>query len=299
MEKYNIESEEKLISLFGYTIKGPDNSNRWLIFDENNNNVGFIQYKKIVRKNNKKGLVPIYGYQMEIDSSIIKYKSVRKLNNRNENLFYDSKFVYEFDIKREHGNSDHISIDMRENPNLTLWSEKYGFINFKINYETLYVNFKSKTENFNIEETIIVKLSDTTKFYDYCLNYSDINQDIDSKDVNFLSIEFKTLENYCDDKERLKISQKKWKNGDFISEYSSVVDGNFEEAILKHQMGIESFKHFRFLINKVLPFKQELISKMLEIRGLEESEFILFMPDLNPDDSQLNLEEQNLKIIKK
>lgn len=45
--QHNINYEKKLIEMLGYNLVGPDNSNRWLIRDDNGEQVGFIQYKKI------------------------------------------------------------------------------------------------------------------------------------------------------------------------------------------------------------------------------------------------------------
>lgn len=288
MIEHNIKSEEKLIELLGYSLIGPDNCNRWLIVDEKNNSIGFIQYKKVVNKDSKKNLCAIFGYHMEIDSKNIHYNSTRKLNNRNEKSFHDSSFSYEFEIKREDGNLDHIAIDMGRNPSLNLWSKEYGFINFKIDYESLFLNFKSKTQNFNIEETIVVKPKSYHNLYEYSLSYCDKNEDINSKEGETLSIDFIGSYDYICDKEKLKVNQKMWKKGNFVNETTSTVDGNINDAILMHEMGINSFNHFRYLINQILPFKKEVISEMLEIRKLKELEYRLFIDDLNNNKQSTN-----------
>ena len=58
MEKNNdldtIKSEQKLLDLLGYTAIGPDNQNRYLIFDEKGQEVGFIQRKRIHKRKEKK-----------------------------------------------------------------------------------------------------------------------------------------------------------------------------------------------------------------------------------------------------
>ena len=79
-----IENEETFVNLLGYKAIGPDNSNRFIIVDENNNNVGFIQRKKLHNKNVKRGLPAIFGYQMEIESPTIHYFGIRRLNSRND-----------------------------------------------------------------------------------------------------------------------------------------------------------------------------------------------------------------------
>lgn len=282
---HNIEHEKKLIEMLGYNLIGPDNSNRWLVVDENSKNVGFIQYKTIVNKNVKKGLSAIHGYHTEIDSPIIKYNETRKLQIKNDFFSY---FSYEFDIKRENG-TDHIKISVGDYPSLILWSKEHGFISFSINSDRLSLNYKSKTENFNIEESVTVELLTTNKAYEYCLSYCDIDKDISSADFTSLHISFSTIENYVDNKSRLRIKQRKWKNRKFLSESSSIVDGTIKDAIVSHKMGIDSFNHFRYLINQILPFKEEVIAAMLEKRGLKELEFSIFMSDLDSDVKKLQI----------
>ena len=60
--QHNIEKEERLIELLGYSLVGPSASNTWLIIDKNQNQVGFIKYKKLYNGNKKKGYTKIFGY---------------------------------------------------------------------------------------------------------------------------------------------------------------------------------------------------------------------------------------------
>ena len=76
-------------------------------------------------------------------------------------------------------------------PSLTIWSKKYGFINFNIHYqghEGLFLNFKSKTDNFNIEEVLIYKNInneyDDVQEYVYQIGYC--NKDHELSDENYI-----------------------------------------------------------------------------------------------------------------
>ena len=120
MEKNNdldtIKSEQKLLDLLGYTAIGPDNQNRYLIFDEKGQEVGFIQRKRIhKRKENK-----VFGYVMEIHSDNVSCSNVRKISSMNEHDFYDKSFSYEFDIRNKNGNMDHIRLQMNDRPYLKI-----------------------------------------------------------------------------------------------------------------------------------------------------------------------------------
>ena len=67
--QYNIDYEMRLLNLFGYTLSDPNKSNRWIILDNDNNQVGFIQYKKIYKGNKKKGYPATYAYITEIHNT--------------------------------------------------------------------------------------------------------------------------------------------------------------------------------------------------------------------------------------
>ena len=72
--QHNLEKEKRLIELLGYNLVGPNGSNRWLILDGNQNQVGYIQYKKLCNGNSKKGYSKIFGYHTFINSSNIVYE---------------------------------------------------------------------------------------------------------------------------------------------------------------------------------------------------------------------------------
>ncbi len=302
MEKvtHDIESEIKLVSMLGYNLIGPNNSNRWLIVDENNNQVGFIQFKKLFNKNVKKGHSKTYGYQIELKSKDINYKATRKIQNESEKIGPDSRFNYKLDIKRENGDIDHIDINVGNCPSLTLWSKKYGFMNFKVDYEGLYLNYKSKTENFNIEETLVYKtdgekVSKHPKEYSYQLRYCDKCMELN--DENLKGIKIREINGtstpYQQSYNEMKLVENTWINGKLRTNKENIVVGNVEEMVVKHGMGIDAFNHFRFLINQILPFKQEVISAMLENYLCKREELSLFVPELGTVIEKLTEQKSN------
>ena len=50
------------MELLGYNLIGPNGSNCWIIVDENQQQVGYIQYKKLYGGNTKKGHPKEFGY---------------------------------------------------------------------------------------------------------------------------------------------------------------------------------------------------------------------------------------------
>lgn len=126
--QHNLEKEKRLIDLLGYDLVGPDNSNRWRIFDKNME-VGYIQYKKLYGGNLKKGYPKNFGYNTFIDSSTIAFESPRTLNNNS---------FYKFDLKRNNHKIAHVEMNIGNFPSLILYSEKYGSISFKVDFQGLY-----------------------------------------------------------------------------------------------------------------------------------------------------------------
>ena len=47
--------------------------------------------------------------------------------------------------------------------------------------------------------------------------------------------------------------------------------------------GTEGFSHFRYIINKIVPIKGEIIEELLKLRNIEEPEYLLLIPDIKKD----------------
>lgn len=291
----NIKHEKKLVELLGYNLIGPDNSNRWLVVDENNNQVGFIQYKKLFNKNDKKGYPATFGYCIKIDSSKISYKSTRKINNLKNRFTRDNQFSYAFDIKRENDDLDHVEISMDEFPYLNVWSKKYGSIDLKLDSNGLFLKFKSKTENFNVEELVIFRPNKGNRHrathkneYVYQIRYCDKELELSDDNLKGTTIrEISGTNNpYYQEANQLSIKERTWINGKLRTNRENEVIGTIHEMAEKHQMGIDAFNHFRFLINQILPFKQDVISIMLGDEFVEERKLSLFFPELVKEETE-------------
>lgn len=273
--EHNIEKEKKFIELLGYHVVGPDHSNRWLIMDENNNEVGYIQYKKIKKEHKKKGVPAIFGYVTKIDSDTIYYDAIKVLEEVNNDYLN-----YTFDIKLNNGDTDHVEMSLGISPSIIVWSSTYGFMDFGIGYKGLHCSFTSKTENYNIEETIIVQPErpDYLKQYAYCLTVCDKDKDItdtNEKITSDIQITDSTMIG-----RQIEIEFKKWVNGVLKRRETVQGEGTLLETIKEHQDGLDAFSHFRYLINKIVPFQEEVITSILKERGITEPEYLLFFPEL-------------------
>lgn len=263
---HNLDHEERFIDLLGYELIGPDNSNRWIIND-GNEIVGFIQYKKLVNKSKKNPA--IYGYVTEINSKDILYKCVRK--NNNEFI----KFLYDFDVKRKSGQLDHVEISINNSISIDVWSNKQH-IDFKIENNGLFLSFPSTTDNFNIKEVVEYKNSDMNKEYLYQITYSKKNK---SNSRTTLEISGRS-DKYLQHIGHIELHEISWIDNKLQESKSCNVLGTVEEMLACHEMGIDTFKHFRFLINQILPFKKEIFLSFLSEEMIKKFNLYEFVPDL-------------------
>ena len=234
--QHNLEKEKRLVELLGYNIVGPDGSNRWLIVDEEQNKVGYIQYKKLYNGNPKKGYTTVFGYQTFIDSPNISCDFSRQLNDKNGNILDSKDGNYSFNIKRNSQESDHVEMNIKDYPSLTVWSKEYGYINFRVDYQGLFLNFKSKTDKFNIEEVLVYKNVDNeyhnVKEYVYQIRYCNKNHEIsDDNPKGIITREISGLQCYYHNN-LLKIDEITWVGGKIRTKRKNIVEGTVEEMAI-------------------------------------------------------------------
>lgn len=287
----DMQYEKKLLSILGFSLVGPNKNKSYIILDEDNNEVGYIKYKKIGKSNKQ----VIYGYETKIDSKNIYYEAIRRLD---DNQKKEVNFTYELELKTSNGQNDSLEFGIGKSPYLTLWSKEHDFMNFQIYNNGLFLNFRSKTDNYNVIETVVYQinggnLSSKQNEYSYQLTYYDKNMDLnDSKTKKVYSrlISGKSNSDQKDNNEIIILEQSRI-NDKLTVNRNTTVTGTIEEMVSKHQMGIDAFNHFRYLINDILPFKEEVISLLSE--GTDTSPHLsMFMPDIKEEhDSKVLLKK--------
>lgn len=267
--KYTIlDCESKFLNLFGYQVIGPDGSNRYQILDTENEEVGYIQYKKFQSKNIKKGTPATYGYVMEINSEKIKCKRSRKENVYNDNYtFYLIK----------NGAEEPVELYLGENPSITIWSKEQGYISFSMSANQLICNFKRKTKKYNIEHDISVECGNYQERYGYCVSFCDIDKDLESdEEVTAFAISFEKGR-YDHD---IKIKETNWKDRDIIFENEFRDEATIYDAIHEFKEGLNAFRYFRYIMSQYLPFQKELVESFVEIVGDINVEITPFITDV-------------------
>lgn len=297
-----MEHEKIFLDLLDLKMEGPDKSNRFKIIDSNEKEVGFIQKKKLHSKNIKKNIPAIFGYHTEIESDSISYVATRRINNRSDKELNlnDTNCFYEFKIKREDGDYDLVQLNLGVNSSLTIYSVEYGYMTFFIEPEKLYFNYKSQTDNFNIEETVVVEVDYLSgmeqihkgKEYAYCISFCDKEKSLEEKQgrtTRELLVKNNPYPFFYSN--RIQVKERSWKNGRLTASRDSYVNGTVSELIFKHQMGIDAFSHFRYLVNQVLPFKQDILQFMIERNKITEEPFSLFFPEYQHEVNLFNYNE--------
>lgn len=159
---------------------------------------------------------------------------------------------------------------------IVIWSDEYGFMEFGLDYFGLYAKFKSKTDNFNVEEVVHYRWNR----YDYQIRYSDKSIPIIDNGKGTMAKEI-FVRNFICEPNKVQVKMLTWKNGNIIYENTNNYDGTLIEAIKLNQMGIDAISRFQFLLNKILPFKKEIFSFLLEGNPYLDDEGIsLFLPDI-------------------
>lgn len=291
--QHNLDNEKRLIEMFGYHIIGPDSSNRWHIFDENNQKVGYIQYKILSNKHRKKGPYKVWGYYTFVDSPKYSLSFSRDVNDPNGNVVDNNNCQYSFDIKTSNQDTNHVEISIGDFPSLTIWSKEYGYIDFSITPDGLYINFKSKTEKFNIEETLIYHNNDNVVFpsrqlkkYIYQIKYC-------QRDVMLSHIFLKgiTLKEICgiqdnDCELELTILEKTFVNGRKRFHSECIVDGKVEEMAAKHQMGIDCFSYFRYIVNQIFQCPNDVMSSLISDDMIRQYNLEMFIQPSEKEESK-------------
>lgn len=280
----DLKFETIFLELLGFKITEPNNSNRCMILDENDLEVGFIQKKKIYGGRKKYNKAKEFGYCMEINTEQIFCRHSRRITA-------EDPLCVEFNttLKREDGTEDGLSVCIAfdDSVSFTIHSDLYGFSNFSLSSEKLFFNYKSKTENYQIEETVSLTDEKNEKKYFYTLNYCDKDADFQ----NYTDVVSCQFEVRCDrDSQQKTIINRLFDKGKNVETERYEVEAELGEIVALHELGIESLNHYRYLLTEILPFNQEFFYRFINIYGSKNKVISLFLPDMK---------KRNLKLEKK
>lgn len=275
--EYNIENEKRLVELLDYYLSGPDANGRCVIWDSDKKNqtYGYIQYKKLHGGQKSKGIPKVFGYYMLINSPKVKCGFTRELRGDNYSNDYD---IYKLEItNRSKADVDFVELMLGEHPSIIVRSAKYGYIDFHIDHNgTLYLSFGSLTEKFRLRETINFTNTEDSKCYIYHLEYC--NKDHQLSDTNSKWKTARELRGVEENGNRLILNNKTWVHGKIKVNERCTVSGTLEEMIKLHEMGIDAFEHFRYIINQIIPGKEDVLYKIVTKSLIKDYGLSIFLP---------------------
>ncbi len=266
--EYNIDYEKRLIDLLGFTISEKDNSNRWYI-SNGINNVGYIQYKKLKCKNEKKNIPAKYGYHTEIVTDHFKFIRSRLENNTPAN--------YEFEFQGMNVDLNlNIDLALENVCSLTISSNEYGYISFALSEYSLNFDYKRQTDNFNIEEVTQIRSYDNDEAIIYAVNFT--NKDVDvqfgTKGINNYTIEIKKAGSNT-----LKVTLLTFKDHNLINKEEFLVKGNINEALEKLELAKLSLIYLRSFLREILPMSEDIILYMFNNLKIEKESLLYMIED--------------------
>lgn len=272
---HDLSYEKVLLDLFGYSLSDKDGSNRWIIYDENNKEVGYIQYKKLFNKNLKKGFIKSFGYCTHIDSSKFYFDNERKLTGKYGEKV-DAGNLYWFDIKREDYNTMvEFSLDRENNIGLIWFNDaKHGIYNFKISPSGLKVSFDTKDNNLTVRESIIYHNADDDELlneFDYEITtYEDVNCKNASTD------KYVYVTNFNDNENMIRVTESSYVEDFLASQNKYILEESLEEFVKKYSLVFDSFDRFRKQIKELIPINKDIISYIVNEEVMNSEKLGIF-----------------------
>lgn len=266
-----IKQEIAFLELFGYSYTKQKNDYRWIIGDENHNEIGSIQLEK---RKNEVTKEDEYLFHTIIDSSLISCDFSRNITSE------DDYGNYIFKVKRKDEKEDEVTLRLGKYSRLYLDSEEYGPIQFNVFYNGIHLDFYSKTDNHLFHEILTYYNDSENQEYSYEIRYcdkdnNDIN-DINEKDNSIIISGLYT--NKMNNPNEILLKEEEIREGKLVRQEEKIVKGTIEELAKRHGMGINSFKHFQNIIKDIVPMKKDLITTMLSKKTIEELKLLLFFP---------------------
>lgn len=256
-EQEMLEKEIEFINLFGYKVQGPDNSNRYLVVDKKGKSVGFIQRKKLHKKNVKKDKPAVYGYVIKIDSQKFKYGKTINLSRE-----YDVN--YSFDIISGKLGENHIELTMSDWSSMTIWGGKFGFISLKISSTQFFVDFRSELENYKVNEVILIRDLNYDTEYGYDISYRK-KEELDPNKYNTLNLII--YQRYDGD---LEVRQKYWNNHVLKRQFISRISSTIGEVVDKQELGTNALYHLKYILSQIIPTEENILDILVSKADIEK-----------------------------
>ena len=281
MEKYDIRLAKRVVDLLGYKLVDSDKDNYWIILDDNDNDVGFIEFDKIFQNSRIKisspsillvDVIPkeekCFSFRFNIaDKGTVDIKLYRP--DVEVSLFYPAYINIETVKGEKLGLACHDYTELWETDPRSF--REYG----------LYLSYKYPMGEYDVSEDVAYIDLDYSnlhlhKMYRYELEYG--SSDYAGRIENLRAI------SKADDPDFLMVSKKsfryKYGNDELLSsKEQTIIDKRVKEYAKEHGRGREIFNYIRFMLNQMLPLKEDIFSEIFTEEVINEYGLEDFMKD--------------------
>ena len=262
MNKINdLKNVIKLIEFFGLCVSESDEYNNYIVTDAKGNNAGTIKHSNI-----------------QIDTDELSIESeIKDIDLPNPYLGIYFKKVQTNIFAHIGPDSTAIKMHLAENKILIFYFDKDQ------------IQFVCKEPyNYYLEE--YVKVDIAKKAYHYSISFLDAKDKKHNYPAYLGEIDCYPLSIEKDNFMAIKNTWSTWKgkeNNNQKPNYISTVEGNIEDVILKHQMGINAFNRIRYLMNTI-PVEKDIIEFITQNTQTELPNYLdLFIPEIKNKNKKL------------
>lgn len=275
-----VEYEKYFLDLFGFYCVGPDNGDRYQVFDEDSNNVGFIQLKF-----SEEGP----ECYMEINTPNLQVTNHRELkdqlfcqdfSNEESFRFYAGFNDFNFTVVEENGDKYQVKLGLgHSNPSLSVTSldleerKRTGkdYVEALLNVTPQNFTFQSEVCCDNKASQEKMKMEFIRNHVNYCsdleylynTNFSDEKNSLKSLNVRLDGF-YKEQIFATKDYDEVSCQIRKIEYPDVKNNEKEIVASNLNEIIASSPLVSESYARFSNLVNGFIPLNENIISLMMK-----------------------------------
>ena len=283
----NFTYEKRFLDFLGYKTKPAAKRNILSILDANDQLVGSVnnycdglRYELRIKRNNCRLLM-----QRSVDPTL--YKGLSEGEN------YDDMTTYQFTISFDKNTCYKVTLDLSNEPFINISTYEGKMLGCLIlNKDILTLELLTDTDNYNVRESLTVKVEEDIKYihkglaYLYDIAFAPYSESLTFKnyqDTQIYSLKASripssnaTLEN------SVCITTSIW-NGQKEESIKEVVPGTISEIVAKNELALFTFDRFHHLISKIVPSEKDVITSLANCKGDLPYPMALFIPTLLPE----------------
>lgn len=270
MENNNFEvlSEEKFLNLLGFEIE-KTGQGTWTIRDSRDYIAGSI-HKMRVENGSEETVNMVH--------TMVDYGNLKCVATRNAS---DQNFSYKFTIQVDIDDFADIEVRLGKTPKLAVKFNGELISYFELDYNQLKLFYKTSDNKYNNRHTMYMSSSKPGQNgkFDNNLSYV-LKLERSSRDGKEAACSELAATEMDANTLLLVTSHKRPSDGSYVTR-KELVDGNVVDLLGKCEESIAAFQEYKDLINKTLPFKENIVEKMLRSGLFSNIPTYALTPDSN------------------